>query len=115
MQNWYLLSVRDLVAAALAFTAFGALASSACTAATQTAAMKTAANASQLREMVCAYVAMAAPGTPELERVAQLCTAGAQLKELASAYAGCETQPPPLPPTVLNPWPDASPVDASTD
>ena len=122
MQNWktYLLSLRDLVAMALAFSAFGALASLACTAASQTAALKTAANAGQLREMVCAYVAIAAPGTPELERVAQLCAAGAQLRELASAYARCETEPPPLPPTpapaapVRNPWPDAS-TDAPAD
>lgn len=110
----YLCGPYDLILMALAFFSAGGLLSSAC-ASSQTPA-QTAASASQIRETVCAYVALVAPSTPELDRVADLCRAGAQLKQIAAAYAGCAAATATIAPDasasgLVNPWPDASASD----
>ena len=48
-----------------------------------------AADASEKRDLICKFVAAWAPDMPELERPRALCSAGADLKEIAAAYAGC--------------------------
>lgn len=46
-------------------------------------------DASQKREVICDFVAVWASSQPELKRINELCKAGAQLKEIAAAYAEC--------------------------
>jgi hypothetical protein len=48
--------------------------------------------ASQRRDAVCAVLQAYAPNTPELKEVHQLCQAGADLKDIAAAYAQCEAE-----------------------
>lgn len=46
-------------------------------------------DASQKREVICDFVEVWAESMPELEKPRELCRAGAELKEVAAAYAGC--------------------------
>jgi hypothetical protein len=47
-------------------------------------------NASEKREVICNFVKAWAVDRPELKEIDQLCDAGADLKEIARAYGGCE-------------------------
>lgn len=47
------------------------------------------ADASQKRQVICDFVAVWAPGEPKLKHINELCEAGADLKVIAGAYAGC--------------------------
>ena len=78
---------------------------------------QSAATVSNLRETVCGYVELTAPSTPELNHVRDLCRAGADLKPIAAAYAGCETQTvaSPVTPVATTPPTVASPVSTPTD
>ena len=46
-------------------------------------------DASNKREVICDFVEVWAPGEPKLKHIDELCKAGADLKEIAAAYAGC--------------------------
>jgi uncharacterized protein (DUF2141 family) len=46
-------------------------------------------DASNKRETICRFVEAWAPGQPELKRLDELCKVGADLKEIAAAYAEC--------------------------
>jgi hypothetical protein len=49
-------------------------------------------DASEKRDIICRFVEAWAPDQPELARIQQLCQAGADLQEIAAAYAGCAGQ-----------------------
>jgi hypothetical protein len=49
-------------------------------------------DASNKRDTICAFVEAWAPSTPELAEIQELCAAGADLKEIAAAYAGCRPE-----------------------
>jgi hypothetical protein len=49
-------------------------------------------DASNKRDTICAFVEAWASDTPELKEIRELCQAGADLKEIAAAYAGCRPE-----------------------
>ena len=46
-------------------------------------------DASDKRRVICEFVEVWAPGEPRLKQLDELCKAGADLQEIAAAYAGC--------------------------
>ena len=50
-------------------------------------------DASGKRDTICAFVDAWSQNRPELAEVQQLCQAGADLKAIAAAYAGCSEAP----------------------
>jgi hypothetical protein len=46
-------------------------------------------DASNKRDTICAFVEAWSTDRPELQEAQKLCEAGADLKEVAAAYAGC--------------------------
>ncbi len=52
-------------------------------------------DASSKRDTICAFVEAWSGNRPELAELQQLCQAGADLKEIAAAYAGCNEAPEP--------------------
>ena len=61
----------------------------ACTAEQLRDAKSAATSAGDKRETICAFVEAWAPDLPELAEARAACKAGADLKEVAAAYAGC--------------------------
>lgn len=49
--------------------------------------------ASGKRDTICAFVDAWSQNRPELAEIQQLCQAGADLKAIAAAYAGCQEAP----------------------
>lgn len=47
-------------------------------------------DASDKRRVICEFVEVWAPGEPKLEKLGELCKAGADLQDIAAAYAGCQ-------------------------
>lgn len=50
-------------------------------------------DASSKRDTICAFVDVWSHDRPELVEIQALCAAGADLKEIAAAYAGCTVPP----------------------
>jgi hypothetical protein len=50
-------------------------------------------DASDKRAVICRFVETWTPNQPELAEIRTLCRAGADLQEIAAAYAGCRETP----------------------
>lgn len=83
---------------------------------------QSAAEVAAVRQTVCVYVEANASASTEMAHLATLCRAGADLKPIAAAYAGCVAPAPapaPALPTadsgtpsdagIVDPWTDAAP------
>lgn len=70
-------------------------------------------DASNKREVICKFVRVWAPTNPDLNHLVTLCDAGADLQDIAAAYAGCrpDTQEPTKP--EAQPAPASTPADAA--
>jgi hypothetical protein len=51
-------------------------------------------DASDKRDVICRFVETWTPNQPELAEIRTLCRAGADLQEIAAAYAGCREAKP---------------------